>query len=471
MNLIYALLIIVVLSTLNLQPLVRYHDGIESFKQNRFYLSIGIIIVLVILILFNRKFITKPLIEFENQIERIGIDGFENHQIELSSTKALGILSDKFNILLSKIAYQIKEIDNDRVELRSLNEELEATYGQLVATEQEASRQKRNFEALFRNSTNAIVMFDQEHRVLDINESFTELFGYTLEEVKGIHIDTVVLAEDHKSEIALITKTVFDSSVDNHSSFEAIRYGKDGLPLHVSIQIIPMRDGHLTMSGYVIYIEAPSLQDKAIYTIIKRLHENNKWEEQHSKRVSELSYCFGKALNLTEREISELKTIGLLHDVGKIAIDENLLNKEGKLTVEEYEEIKKHPAIGYRILSTVNEMCEIADYILAHHESYDGSGYPKGLKGEEIPYLSRIITVIDAFDAMTSDRPYRRAMTYQEAYSELRRVSGSQFDSNIVKSFIAFMERESELQKNKVLGWISNSMCLKIKGDLDHEKY
>lgn len=388
------------------------------------------------------KFITKPLIEFENQTE--------------------------------KIAHQIKEIDNDRVELRSLNEELEATYSQLVAMEQEVSRQKQNFEALFKNSKNAIVMFDQEHRVLDINQSFTKLFGYTLEEVKGIHIDTVVVTEDHKSETAVITKTVFDSSVEKYSTLEAIRYGKEGKPLQVSIQIIPIMDEYLTIGGYGIYTDISERKHKEASLAYMSTHdeltglynrsyfERYKRDEQHSKRVSELSYCFGKALNLTDCEINELKTIGLLHDIGKIAIDENLLNKEGKLTAEEYEEIKKHPAIGYRILSTVNEMCEIADYILAHHESYDGSGYPKGLKGEEIPYLSRIITVIDAFDAMTSDRPYRSAMTYQEAYTELRSVSGSQFDSKIVKSFIAFMEGECELQKNQVLGWISNSMCFKI---------
>ncbi len=205
---------------------------------------------------------------------------------------------------------------------------------------------------------------------------------------------------------------------------------------------------HLERCMELVRVESNllSVQSKAIESIINILHEKNRREEQHCKRVSELSYCFGKALNLSEREMNELKTIGLLHDIGKIAIDEKILNKEGKLTQEEYKKIQKHPGIGYAILSTVNEMREIADYVLAHHESYDGSGYPKGLKGKEIPYLSRIITVIDAFDAMTSNRPYRKAKTYQEAYVELKRFSGIQFDPDIVKLFLGFMEGKSELE-------------------------
>lgn len=186
--------------------------------------------------------------------------------------------------------------------------------------------------------------------------------------------------------------------------------------------------------------EGPSVRGKAIYTIVNTLHEKNRREEQHSKRVSEIGYAFGRAIGLSERQINELKTIGLLHDVGKIGIDEKILNKMGHLTDSEYLEMKKHPEIGYRILSTVNEMGEIADYVLAHHEHYNGAGYPKRLKGEEIPYLSRIVAIIDAYDAMTSDRTYRLAMSNEEAIKEMKRASGSQFDPEIAELFIKFIE-------------------------------
>jgi putative nucleotidyltransferase with HDIG domain len=178
------------------------------------------------------------------------------------------------------------------------------------------------------------------------------------------------------------------------------------------------------------------MRGKTVKTIINTLNEKNKREEQHSFRVSQLCERMGESLGLTERKIHELKIAGLLHDIGKIAIEENILNKPGKLTNDEFKEIKRHPEIGYRILSTVNEMSEIAEYVLLHHEMWNGTGYPKGLKGENIPIESRIIAIADAYDAMTSERSYRNALPEEFAIGELQRNSGIQFDSQLVNVFI-----------------------------------
>jgi len=182
--------------------------------------------------------------------------------------------------------------------------------------------------------------------------------------------------------------------------------------------------------------ESPSMRGKTISAIIRTLHEKNKREEQHSHRVSALCESMGESLNFPKYEIQELKTVGLLHDIGKIAIDENILNKPGKLTNEEWEEIRRHPEISYRILSTVNDMSQMAEYVLAHHERWDGKGYPKGLKGEDIPLVARIITIADSYDAMTSERSYRSALTEEVAIAELQKNAGLQFDSNLLKIFI-----------------------------------
>ncbi len=182
-------------------------------------------------------------------------------------------------------------------------------------------------------------------------------------------------------------------------------------------------------------IESPSMRGRTITAIIKTLNEKNKREEAHSHRVSALCMELGKALGLTYGEVEELKTVGLFHDIGKIAIEEAILNKEGKLTLDEWEEIKRHPEIGYRILSTVNEMAEMAEFVLAHHERWDGKGYPKGLVQEQIPLFSRIIAIADAFDAMTSERTYRRTLSYQEAAEELLKNAGTQFDPELVEIF------------------------------------
>ncbi|WP_349944055.1 HD domain-containing phosphohydrolase [Lacrimispora sp. BS-2] len=183
-------------------------------------------------------------------------------------------------------------------------------------------------------------------------------------------------------------------------------------------------------------LESAGIRGKTIYTIMTALHEKNPREEQHSLRVSQLCEKMGTALGLQEDEIKELRTVGMLHDIGKVAIEEGILNKNGKLVEKEWEEIKKHPEIGYRILSTVNELSEMADYVLAHHEWWDGSGYPKGLKENEIPVQSRIIAIADAYDAMISERSYRHALSREYAISELVKGAGTQFCREYVDVFI-----------------------------------
>ena len=189
--------------------------------------------------------------------------------------------------------------------------------------------------------------------------------------------------------------------------------------------------------------ESPSIREKTIKVIIKTLFDKNKKEEQHSRRVSVLCKSMGDALGLTSHEIEELKCVGLLHDIGKIAIDENILNKSGELNLEEWKEMKRHPEIGYRILSTVNDMGEMGIYVLHHHERWDGKGYPKGLKGEEIPFVSRIIAITEAFDTMTSDISYLTPLTEKVAIEKLKKTAGTQFDPQLIKVFIERVLGES----------------------------
>ncbi|MBU3155895.1 diguanylate cyclase [Clostridium estertheticum] len=182
--------------------------------------------------------------------------------------------------------------------------------------------------------------------------------------------------------------------------------------------------------------EGPIMKVKTINAIINTLYEENKEEEKHSHEVSKLCGEMGEALGLSKYEVNELKEVGLLHNIGKIAIHENVLNKTSKLTSDEWKKIKSHCEIGYRMLNTVNGMSNMATYILYHHERWDGLGYPKGLKGSEIPITSRIINIADAYDSMSRDRCYRSALSMENIIKELQKNAGHQFDPELVSVFI-----------------------------------
>lgn len=159
-------------------------------------------------------------------------------------------------------------------------------------------------------------------------------------------------------------------------------------------------------------------------------------EKEHANRVSELSYKMGELMNFERDQLSKLKMAGLMHDIGKVNIPISILNKVTNLSKVEWDEIMKHTEIGYRILSAVNEFGEISEYVLAHHERWDGKGYPKGLKKDEIPMAARIISLVDAFDTMVHDQSYAKAKRIEDAIEELQKQSGKQFDPYVVEVFI-----------------------------------
>lgn len=187
-------------------------------------------------------------------------------------------------------------------------------------------------------------------------------------------------------------------------------------------------------------IEGKGYRKNIINTINTTLLEKSQETNAHTDRVKKMCLRLGEELNLSAKELGELSLLAKLHDIGKIGICEEILKKSSPLTKGEWDEIKKHCEIGYRIAQNLTELTVIAEYILHHHERWDGTGYPTGLKGEEIPLLSRILSVVDAYDVMTNDRIYRDKMSKEHALSELVNNAGTQFDPMIVEKFIHIIE-------------------------------
>ena len=197
------------------------------------------------------------------------------------------------------------------------------------------------------------------------------------------------------------------------------------------------------MENTRLFEEVQNAFVQTVTALANAIDARDRYTGGHSQRLAELATQTGKLLGCTEEELERIHWAALLHDIGKIGVPDSILRKPGKLTPEEEQNMRLHPEIGARIVKPVAKLSSVAPIIRAHQERYDGQGYPDGIKGDCIPQIARIISVVDAYVAMTDERIYRSAMTHTEAVKELKRCSGSQFDPTVVKTFLKVI-RSSE---------------------------
>ena len=179
-----------------------------------------------------------------------------------------------------------------------------------------------------------------------------------------------------------------------------------------------------------------SEKSKNIDILTKMLEVRDFITEGHGDRMQELSGKLAETIGMSKNEIEDMRLFAQFHDIGKVGIPDRILFKPGRLTEEEKNEMKRHTEIGYRIAESSPDLTHISDWILKHHEWWDGNGYPFKLKGEQIPLQSRILSIVDTFDAMTNNRPYRKALSKEDALAEIVRFTGTQFDPQLVDKFV-----------------------------------
>jgi diguanylate cyclase (GGDEF)-like protein/PAS domain S-box-containing protein len=569
----------------------------EAFLLLLLYGGMVFSVFLLLLSVFwmHRHHYMLPIQSIESHIKRVDLNNPELEILEVDERSKLSELTVGINMLLYRIRHYTREYKKDQLKLKEMNQKLENSLYISQSAQNGLMLQKNQFEALFKNSTDAILILNHHRQVIALNDTFTHLFGYYFEDLKFKDPDAILAVPQQIDEARSYTEQLFNGvSYD----LETERLNHTGEIRDVSMKGVPIRVGDEVVGAYQIYndisirkrseyelkflsyhdqltglynrrffeveldrldternlpmtivicdvnglkitndafghkmgdrllmktadilrsicrsediiarwggdefvillpktdqktaakfverikyasrdekvdsimisisigcavkndpdeitaevfkdaenqmysnklYEGPSMRGQIIQAILNTLHEKNPREELHSRRVShlcgELATCYG----FSETRVEAIKTFGLMHDIGKIAIYEHLLNKAGHLSEDEWMDMKRHPEIGYRILSTVNDMAEIADLTLAHHENWDGTGYPKGLKGEQIPLESRMIQLADAYDAMTSDRPYRKALLSHVAVNEIIRNAGKQFDPNLSRIFV-----------------------------------
>ena len=195
-----------------------------------------------------------------------------------------------------------------------------------------------------------------------------------------------------------------------------------------------------------------STRSQTLSSLVRALEEADSDTEAHVRRTQKMGALLGQRIHLTDVQLSDLDLLCLLHDIGKIGIPLEILNKPGRLTSEEWAVLRTHPDKGYQIAMSSDEMRPIAEMIRCHHERWDGNGYPLKLSGDEIPILSRIIAIVDAYDAMVNDRGYRKALTPEAAQAEIERCAGTQFDPHLSEEFLQMLREHPEIAKGEVVG-------------------
>ncbi len=311
-----------------------------------------------------------------------------------------------------------------------------------------------------RNLPISIVMGDVNGLKL-VNDSFghdmgDELLKKTAEVFKmGCRADDIVARFGGDEFVVLLPKTTSSEAEDFVARITDLSRKEKMCDLDISISL-----GHQTKTTRdenmhsvfksaedLMYrkklSESAGMRSKTITLIMSALFEKHSREQLHSIRVSELCAAIASGMNHDDESVAQIRMAGLLHDIGKIEIDGTILNKPSTLNPDEWEEMKKHPEIGYRILSSVHEFSSIADFVLEHQERWDGKGYPRGLAGEAISLQARIIAVADSYDAMTANRTYGRTLSVEEAVSEMKQCSGTQFDPSVVRVLLAVIQAKT----------------------------
>ncbi|MCX7747928.1 MAG: diguanylate cyclase [Clostridia bacterium] len=448
------------------QIIAQFEAFIALFLAFRFrYLGL---MIAVSLSLFELPFILSRYLEQPNLSDFAGL-----------TNKVLTILSS----ILVAILSNNQEMQKRKMEWLSITDKLTNVYNQrffISALENEIETAKKN------NGTLGLILIDIDNFKMyndiyghDFGDTLLKGTGAILKEVAGNHN---ILCRNGGDEFAIIlpgnsldlTKQTAHKIRSEFERLKVIYFEKSSgskITLSMGLSVYPdmanSKDELFTQADMALYHAKNLGKDKihlyqdiilqirknissdhhqlieVFRTLLTTISAKDKYTLGHSERVASYAIMTGEALGLNLKEISTLQYASLLHDIGKIEIPKSILNKVEPLSDEEFNLIRKHPVYSANILEPLGGMDQLIDFVLHHHERFDGRGYPHGLSGNQISLGARILCVADSYDAMLSERPYSKGMPVEEAFRELERCAGSQFDPDVVKVFISIMKENS----------------------------
>jgi HD-GYP domain-containing protein (c-di-GMP phosphodiesterase class II) len=461
----------------------RYDIAITVEVQFIIFMIISGTILLSIVIVFSNMVkkivsrlshtLSKPILTLENNMKYFNVDK-KDYYVEGIDSEIFELKSIHESFVMMK-----DEIINSYDELNAMNEELEDSYqeNQLLIEKVENLIEIPDFLA-YANDMDAFLIKSFE-KICSLISNVDYAFVAVVENGIYHYLDFKGFDSEKMNKIKMKVENYIHLetiSLRNYEENEFIREGHDipevnhelkkirqmiSIPVKSKkkfiglISLLSKEPGKLKnedlrmannfsnyIKGYLTIKELSEferdVQKETILGIIKLLEKHDSYTKGHSESVANLAADFADFLGLDEKQVQDIYWAGIVHDMGKILIPNSILNKPSRLTDDEFKIIKKHPSYAYDVLKESKSMKCIAEYIKHHHERYDGNGYPDGLLGEKIPYESRILTIADSWDAMTTERVYKKALSAEDALKDLIKLSGIQFDPTLVKKWIEF---------------------------------
>ena len=343
-------------------------------------------------------------------------------------------LDDSLNVVLSSLnqadKHTILIVDDEDNNLQLLKRTFRGQYNILTAHDGvEALSIVRDF-----GNKISLIISDQKMPVMEGTEFLKQVKQTNPQIIKILltgHVDTDIII----------------SAINDCDLFQYILKPFEPEELKIAVES-GISKYEMSSNNKMYYNELRELFYKTIRAISNALDTKDAYTNGHSLRVTLYSMILARQLKLDAKYMEDIEIAGLLHDIGKIAMPKSILCKNGRLTDEEFHIMQAHPSRGEKIVLNIKKLQIISEWVKSHHEKYDGTGYPMGLKGNQIPLPGRIIALADTYDAMTSTRPYRKALEHEVAISEIKRCAGTQFDPELAKMFVALADEIDAARKN-----------------------
>ncbi len=429
-------------------------------------------------VLYHNHYINKPLLKFEQSLKQIDLEKSSSYRLPVEEKNEFSNLGKKVNILLDKAQLHLERLEENEASSKKANRELEEIVQKLTTVEEALDYSEEKlyylsyhdqltglynrsfFEAKLRQLGNkpeypvTIISADIDGLKL-INDSMGQSAGNELIRQTAVIISEAlngsgILARvggDEFSVILPLTDRDDGERIIRQIRYQVTLYNQENsnLPLSLSVGVATSEDKGTSLKR--LFKEADDLMLRAklyhitsarndiVQSLLAALSERDYFSEGYNRHLEKLCLRVGEKAGLSSHQLTDLALLAQVHDLGKVGIPDHIFYKKGPLTEEELEIMKQHPEKGFRIASSASDLAGVANLILKHHEHWDGSGYPMGLKEINIPKECRILSVVDAYEAMTGSRPYHKAVSLDEALEEINKSAGTKFDPEIVRLF------------------------------------